>query len=266
MTQTLLRIAAIAAAALGVLAPAASAEAILEVEMTARHIVAWNVADEDEGQACESWSVGSGTQVIEVETARPERLEAERLFGKLALTTDRAGTFTAEIKRRGTWKAHVTPGDTPECSPCGPLSEYGECKPPNKQPTFTFRCGTKPIKGYNQIGLGYQRATAVPDLMHGLTISAGVASTELFENCPPTFEGSSHGIKTTRFTMADLPKSFSKAIADLRRGQSASAKASAEVGVGMGKPKDSCKAVKPVKDGYSECALSTYQVKVTRIR
>lgn len=124
-------LAALVAAAAPAPAGAAGGKRTFAVEVSGRHVVEWTYRSDRELRECSTWSKGEGRQVTTFSTGRPERytLQVTQVpgHGPVAVWLARdQRTHRFEITSHGRWQDHDPPVS---CSPCGPNSEFGECRP-----------------------------------------------------------------------------------------------------------------------------------------
>ncbi|HEU4658256.1 MAG TPA: hypothetical protein VFR97_12060 [Capillimicrobium sp.] len=261
-----------AAATLATAAPAsAAADPVIAVDVIAKHTVVWDFVEEGYPDDCRNWVKGSGTQTIRVRSDRRERLRLDRAFGKVFLSAERPGTFEGGVERVGRWKVNVPPNTQP-CSPCGPLSEFGECDDDPQPPKpLQFQCGERQGR-YPLASIGYRKATLVPDLAKGLTVAASVTFKE-YENCPPTIPRATRAwLHFPSPAQANLPQEDTKRIARLQPGDSVVSEVTVERTyvdddkARTTKEGDRCLKLPKLTAGYTECAVTEYSVTFTRIR
>lgn len=103
-----------------------------EVKISGSHVVDWAYASALDRPSCSSWSVGKGRFEATYRTAKKARYELLEVRRDGRLTELRWGatryrSLELGITQSGDWKANN--GFRMECTPCGPLSEYGPCVP-----------------------------------------------------------------------------------------------------------------------------------------
>lgn len=118
---------------------------IFEVRLSGSHTVDWAYTDSLKRDNCSTWSVGKGRFEATIRTTKPTRYELVEIRrqhdGRLVDTrwgALRGGLPRFTISQTGSWKSNY--GMKTECTPCGPLSEYGPCVPdPPAEPEPTCR-------------------------------------------------------------------------------------------------------------------------------
>lgn len=121
-----------------------------DVRLSGSHTVDWAYASALDRPNCASWSVGKGRFEATIRTTKPTRYELveirRRHDGRLVETrwgALRGGLPKFTISQTGSWKSNY--GMKMECTPCGPLSEYGPCvpdPPAEPEPTCPKRTAT----------------------------------------------------------------------------------------------------------------------------
>lgn len=161
------------------LATAAAAPAASKTEKTYAYTVtqlemrtAWSDQTKGWPRRCEGWIKGGGV-IRQTATAHGGQLDIDWLSGAWIGGSDDTktrGTYERTIDYRG----HLMP-DVQPCTPCGPLSEYGECRPIVPDTIVANRCG--PRDGTFETWMSVQGSQ--------LIMYAGMGSRELAERCPP---------------------------------------------------------------------------------
>lgn len=132
---------------------------------------AWSDQSRRYPDRCESWIKGSGL-IRQTAQETGSNIELDWIGGAW-LTIGREfktrGTFERTIDYRG----HVMPNQRP-CTPCGPLSEYGPCRPVVPDEHVRNTCG--PRDGSFEMHL----ASDGPKM----TLFAGMGSLDHIERCP----------------------------------------------------------------------------------
>jgi hypothetical protein len=247
----------------------ASAEPTFAVDIIAKHDVAWDYRAGDVNDSCDTWSKGSGTESLQINSKRREKMRLERVFGRTMLTSAQSGTFDGLISRNGSWKVNVPPNQPP-CTPCGPSSEYGPCDPDPKPPTpLQFQCGTRDVKS-PLVTIGYE-GSGIPSLSKGFRVKAYLQPEDYFTNCPPDLPRGLRGptFKTPRPDWEKLPKEDLARLTRLGVGDSVVAEVKRQRAYveqdGKVYRGDSCVRAPDLKMGYSECAVTEYSVTFTRL-
>jgi hypothetical protein len=270
--------AALAAAALAALLPPSSASAawpprgvMLDVHIDVRFTTTYDTVREAYPDPCQDWTVSNGRQAIEIKARRPQRLLIEKVLGMPVMSTVEGlprATFDADISR--SYEAEGNLRQESECSPCGPLSEYGECPASERpDPVYTFDCRPK---GRFEAEAGLGHATGHADLRKGVLVQSYVEPVERFfgKRCPgPSGE-------LSRPPELVFPQAFLKEVLALRPGKVAVTRIRDELGMAAPSPYDpeldgtvrrrSCDAVPEVRDGTTFCTLTTYFVEIKRVR
>jgi hypothetical protein len=151
-------------------APALETESFLyDIQISGSHTVDWAYASALDRPNCSSWSVGKGRFTATFKTDKPTRYEMRdiRRDGKLVqrqwgVTRERSPTFT--IDQTGTWQSNNA--FKMACTPCGPLSEYGPCKPDPPVPPKPS-CPERTAKGLFDTRV-YRRGDDVPKAIDDL--------------------------------------------------------------------------------------------------
>lgn len=224
--------------------------------------IAWHYQDPNYPQECATWSYGQGTQKSSISSSRPSTWEAIVISG---------GHFEPQLGPRGEvrvkgrvqrgshrWESHATPS-TPQCTGCGPLSEYGPCVPDdsNLVPPL-FSCESKPLATYVEIeggGEGGDFATVTwrqaPD----------------YRNCPPTQEGGPGFYGEGQPLPLGISHGQERQILGLRRGATATLRLVAVRGFSEESGRTTHTCSKPgAGNGYSECAKTTLTLRFRRTR
>lgn len=114
-----------------------------DVRLSGSHTVDWAYTDDLKRESCSSWSLGRGRFSATIRASKPTRYELTeiRRDGVLVETrwgARRGGLPKFTISQTGSWRYNN--GFRQECTPCGPLSEYGPCVPdPPAEPEPTCR-------------------------------------------------------------------------------------------------------------------------------
>jgi hypothetical protein len=238
------------------------------VEVTGIHVVDWELRTADYPAECKSWTQGRGTQTLGVRTTKAARYMLLTIPGAgPMLSMSRAGRYAGSAQRElQVWKEHGVP-QTAACTPCGPLSEYGECDEDASgdllAPLFDCKARKGPGGAVVSLTLAGQRVgdgevTALADSVRVAT-SAGAT----FSHCPPTHNGGP-GLKAEQPTEVAIVGAQVKRLLRLRPGQKLTLKGSEERGYGAGQVSDSCSAPAATV-GYSECAVTDVTVEIRRL-
>lgn len=101
---------------------------------------AWTEQSRGYPKRCKGWTKGEGL-IRQTAQQTSSNIELDWIGGEWLTLGD-------EFKTRGTFertlefKGHLAPDQQP-CSPCGPLSEYGECRPVIPDQVYRDRCGPR---------------------------------------------------------------------------------------------------------------------------
>ena len=250
-------------------AQAAAATPEYAVEVTAIHVVDWELRTANHPQPCKGWTHGQGTQTLGVRTTKAARYMLLTIPGSGPMfSMSKAGKVSGHAQRElQKWQEHGVP-QTRACTPCGPLSEYGECDENAKgdllAPLFDCRARKAPGTAVVTLALAGQAtgeggAVALTD---SLRVATSVGAT--FPHCPPTQNGGP-GLQAEQPTEVAIVGAQVKKLLRLRPGQKLTLKGSEERGIAAGQESQSCS--KPAGTvGYSECAVTDVTVEIRRTR
>lgn len=279
MPGTMIRPFLLALLALGLAAPAASAltttDMTFRVDVTGIHDVMWSYKSDGYPDACKSWTDGSGTQTIGISNTRPMTFRATRLDGKLPaamkdvarfqlLGPMKPAKYRATVERKGEWQEHVRPA-TSACTPCGPLSEYGQCAGEQPPVVPLQRCGRKEIARastslqFVPAGTADRDEELVVSLGDALTLELRTPVSGLFPLCAPNLPGSSVSLQQPEPLKLAAGGAKVRALKTLRVGRKVTVKLSAEL------PR-ACSPKTIAGPGYRECATTEATVEVRRVR
>lgn len=281
----------LAATALGAAAaPAAQAltttDMTFRVEITGIHDVQWSYKSLGWPDRCKSWTDGSGTQTIGISTRRPMTFRATRFDGRLPRAMKDVPRFTllgpfgrpryrATVERQGDWREHVRPS-TPECTPCGPLSEYGQCE--GEQAPFVplQRCGRHDLPEATTSVELVPAGTADADdellvsLGDAVKVELRTSLSGLFAQCAPNVQGGRSLAQPEPLPLA-VGGAKVRALKTLRVGRTLTLRASAQKAllqvpeVGESRP-EACSPRTLAGDGYRECATTEATIEIRRTR
>jgi len=274
---------------LGAAAPTAHAltttDMTFAVEVTGIHDVMWSYKSAGWPDTCKSWTDGAGTQTTGLSTRRPMTFRATRLDGKLPRAMKDVPRFTllgpfgrpryrATVERKGDWREYVRPA-TSECTPCGPLSEYGQCE--GEQAPFVplQRCGRHDLPrataalGFVPAGTADRDDELLVSLGDALTLELRTPLSGLFEQCAPDVQGGRSLARPEPLPLA-VGGAKVRSLKTLRVGRKLTFKLSAQAGlVQDGGPEakpETCTPATVAGGGYRECATTEATVEVRRTR
>jgi uncharacterized protein (DUF2141 family) len=266
------RLIALLATAGALVAPAAAQAAATPeyaVEVTGIHVVDWELRTADYPQECKGWTHGQGTQTLGVRTTKAARYMLLTIPGSGPMfSMSKAGKYAGHAQRElQKWQDHGVP-QTRACTPCGPLSEYGECDEDASgdllAPLFDCKARTAPGTAVVSLALAGQptgEGSAVA-LADSVRVATSVGAT--FTHCPPTQNGGP-GLKAEQPTEVSIVGAQVKRLLRLRPGQKLTLKGSEERGTAAGQESQSCS--KPAGTvGYSECAVTEITVEIRRLK
>jgi hypothetical protein len=267
-----IRIAAVVPALLILLAPVpagahAATAGTYAVEVTGIHVVDWQYRGEGYPDQCKAWSKGAGTQTLGIRTTKAARYMTLALPGVAPrLLSTRLGRYAGVARRTGSdWEDHAIP-QTAACSPCGPLSEYGECaeEPPPIAPLHD--CARRNGIAAAAVELLEAGKSYEPDgpaaLVDALHVQTNVVAA--FPSCPPT-QADGPGLHAADPLEVSIVGAKVRRIRKLRRGRTLTLHGSEERGFAQGR--ESRKCSKPAGGfGYSECAVTDVTVEIRRLR
>lgn len=164
-----------------VAAPATAAPSIsaktkaFDIRITGTHVVDWAYASSLDRKDCNTWSQGSGKFEIKYLIAGRARYELTEVRTNGRLTELQWGATRYKpmelmLTQRGEWK--YNDGFRMECTPCGPLSEYGPCVPDKPLPTKPtcrrrYADGVIDTTVYREVRREKQLAEVMPPKLHG---------------------------------------------------------------------------------------------------
>ncbi|WP_157260703.1 hypothetical protein [Patulibacter minatonensis] len=120
---------------------------------------------------CSAWVAADGTVRARVSTRTGFTYQRIARVGAIGGTTGNGGA-RMDVSRKIDYRIHAV-GATPDCTPCGPLSEFGPCGP--AIPDVVGRKACAPAAG---------RGVLTATLVRGALVVAGVAPSEVvLRNC-----------------------------------------------------------------------------------
>ncbi len=238
-----------------------------QVDVTGIHVVDWQYQGANYPAECKAWSKGSGTQTLGIRTTKPAQYMLLAVPGTAPqLLMSKLGAYAGSAQRSADWKDHTIP-QTAACTPCGPLSEYGECDEGDPDLLAPLHdCRTKKSTASAAIALVLKGQSTRPDgpaaLANSLRVDTSVVAQ--FPSCPPTQSGGP-GLHSADALEVPIVGPKVARVLKLRRGQKLTLKGAEERGFANGKESSSCS--KPAGgEGYSECAVTDVTVEIRRIR
>lgn len=215
--------------------PAAAAPSIsattkaFDIRISGTHVVDWVYASSLARQDCSTWSLGKGKLDIEYLIAGKARYELTEVRTNGRLTELQWGATRYKpmefaITQKGEWKYNN--GLRMECTPCGPLSEYGPCVPDKPLPTKPtcrrrFADGVIDTTIYREVRREKQLADVAPRKLHGAGLLVEVRYVDDDEKaaagCFPQAGGESQPLPQPAPLVLGVNR-----LRDLRRGRSVS--------------------------------------------
>jgi hypothetical protein len=221
MTRLLL---ALLVVLLTVPAASASAKPRYEVDAAIFAVEDWDYVRGNAPDRCSAWTEADGEVRGRVHT-KGEFLLARVGSGPAFGGISGSARGTLEIQRKISWRVHEV-GITPDCTPCGPSSEYGPCgdAPP---PDDVGKVGCAP-----KAALGRVRG----ELAAGsLVVSAAAPSAKILRDCPrPRPSGVPLGAPEARFT-TEVFRGAGRIIGRLGPGRSHTFRRESKSGSGCGR-------------------------------
>lgn len=131
----------------------------------------WSDMSRGYPETCASWIKGGGTITTSV-GAYSGLLEIDEYYpGKVAGHSPKEGQ--GEVERRLDYQGHLRP-DTEECSPCGPLSEYGRCRGAVPDEHVKATCGPRRARA----------STSLSAANRALTFNVSAGLDDFQQRCP----------------------------------------------------------------------------------
>lgn len=156
----------------------------------------WSYRGIGHPKPCIAWTQADGTVHVRVYATGGFQLRRAPRIGAIGGMTG-SGTASMRVRRKIDYRIHAV-GTTPECTPCGPLSEFGPCRDAIPDIVDARSCDPEPEKG--SVGATFSGST--------LIVSGTAPSELLLRNCS---KGIPYGVplgspqpelKTTRFAGA----------------------------------------------------------------
>lgn len=245
-----------------------------DVRISGTHKVDWAYASDLQRESCSTWSVGKGRFEATIRTAKPIRYELVeiRRDGRLVETrwgARRGGLPKFTISQTGSWRYNN--GFRQECTPCGPLSEYGPCVPdPPAEPEPT--CRKRTARGVVDSTF-YRRGRDVPkdvdDLGHlrkqGSLLVVETRYSEDEKHAKACYPGArGKGLPLAQPAAVVVP---ARRLLTLDRGRSVKLAGDRPEWVRAGRLQDQaqCGAIENVLE-MNGCGLTTLELQVRRVR
>lgn len=126
LAVALLTLLALAAVPAGAARP--NSQPVFFVESTDLHVSEeWRQQDPGHPRRCATWVLAEGRSNLGVAQHAPRKLTLAPTFGGgFVGTLGGSDSAASELRRTARYRHHLRP-DVEGCSPCGPLSEYGQC-------------------------------------------------------------------------------------------------------------------------------------------
>lgn len=160
-------------------APASATAATYTASAGAVAKETWTYRTAQHPKPCANWTQADGVVRVRAYASGPFRFQRVRGVGAVGGLTDAQGP-TLNVSRNIDWRIHATT-DTPDCVPCGPLSEFGACKPAIADVVGAKDCRPNPGEG-----------AVIATFDGGTLVTAPVApSAEILRNCTV---GIPHGV------------------------------------------------------------------------
>jgi hypothetical protein len=237
------------------------------VDVTGIHVVDWRYQGENYPDECKAWVKASGTATLGIRTTKPARymllafpgMEPQLLMSKL-------GRYVGVAQRTASdWDDHAIP-QTSACTPCGPLSEYGECSEPGPPLAPLHDCRRRngvasAAVTLIEAGKGQER-NGPAALVDALRVDTSVVAR--FPSCPPTQVTGGPGMHSENALEVSIVGPKVRRIRMLARGQKLMLHGSVERG--FAGRRETRKCSKPAGGvGYSECAVTDVTVEIKRV-
>jgi len=199
-------LAALLTALLAATAEAQSEQLRFEVRMRADYSADWLQRSREVGQRCKGWTEGDGYLRGRVRSIDPATIDVEqhgdRWYGSGGSFGPADGSYVSHYAV----KVHPVRFQTADCSPCGPLSELGECEPTPRDHDLVGGCRERRSrKAWVTAGIGPKGGAAG---------SAGIPLPDEFARCgrwPPVLDGSPPSIiQNFRFTWGRVAPQLAK--------------------------------------------------------
>ena len=261
-------------------AHAAKGEMKLAVEVTGIHVVDWSNRGKDAPNPCKAWIKGAGSKTIGFSTRRPVRYTAFStprigdVRPQFVLLGGTNARYRATVARKGDWVENTIP-QTAQCTPCGPLSEYGECQAADTPIAPLWDCRrkqvAKPTALLTFVGAG-QNDGEVASLVDRLNVQMTAPTGGLYPHCPPELaDGTGRELHTPDPLAVDILGAAARRLTKLRPGRKITLKGDAERGYveADGVPSrelKTCSDATLAGTGYRECAVTDVTVEVRRLR
>lgn len=178
-------------------------ESRYEVRVTASYQADWLQRSATYGERCRGWSEGDGSLRGRIRTTDPITLEIEpagrrgRWWGDEDYAED--GRYQGSFATHYAVKVHPVAFQTAECSPCGPLSELGECEPAPRDYDLQGGCKERRATGFVGAGVGPKGGGAANV---GISVSKPIERcrwpTQVLDGSPPV------EIENFRFTWGNV--------------------------------------------------------------
>lgn len=262
-------------------AHAAKGEMKLAVEITGIHVVDWSMRGKDAPNPCKAWVKGGGTQTIGFSTRRPMRYTAFStprigdVRPQFVLLGGTNAKYRATVERKGDWEENTIP-QTSQCTPCGPLSEYGECKPEDAPLAPLYDCRRKAIRApgavLSYVDAGQNSGDEVASLVDRLNVAMTAPTSGLYPHCPPEIaDGTGRQLKHPEPLAVDILGAAARKLTKLKPGRKITLKGDAEAGYieedGVpSRETKTCSSATLAGTGYRECAVTDVTVEVRRLR
>ncbi|ADB53278.1 hypothetical protein [Conexibacter woesei] len=175
MTKTIVRTAAVVLVLLSAAPAAALADTL--PRMFAYRVVSveqryqWTDMSRGYPEKCDSWIKGGGVITTSVGAYTGLLKLDEYYAGKIWGHSPKEGP--AQVERRLDYQGHLKP-DTEECSPCGPLSEYGRCRGEVPDENVKATCGPKRARA----------STSLTAENRSLTFNVAAGLDDFQQRCP----------------------------------------------------------------------------------
>ncbi|ADB49859.1 hypothetical protein [Conexibacter woesei] len=258
---------AIALAALTAPSAHAASTPTYTVDVTGIHVVDWRYQTDNYPDECKAWVKGSGTATLGIRTTKPARYMLLAFPGMAPqLLMSKLGRYAGVAQRTASdWEDHAIP-QTSACTPCGPLSEYGECSEPGPPLAPLHDCRRRngiASAAVSLIEAGKSRERNGPAaLVDALRVDTSVVAR--FPSCPPTQLTEGPGMRSENAREVSIVGPKVRRIRRLARGQKITLHGSVERSFAGGRETQRCS--KPAGGaGYSECAVTDVTVEIKRV-